>query len=61
MPDLGQSGGSDPNSNTSYARGLVESVVRRDDTTLIEALLADAIDHLCDAIDDLTSRGQSDR
>lgn len=57
---MGQSGATDPNSNTAYARGLVENIVRRDDTTLIEALLADAIDHLCDAIDDLTSRGQSE-
>jgi hypothetical protein len=40
-------------SDTEQARRLAQEVVRRDDTTIIEALLADAIGHLADALDEL--------
>jgi acyl CoA:acetate/3-ketoacid CoA transferase alpha subunit len=46
-------------SNTQQARKLAEEVVRREDTTVIEVLLADAIGHLADEIDAL--REQHDR
>lgn len=40
-------------SNTDEARRLAREVVERDDTTLREALLADAVGHLADQLDDL--------
>lgn len=45
-----------PSSDTAEARRLAEEVVRRDDAKLTEALLADAIGHLCDEIDRLRAR-----
>lgn len=40
-------------SNTAQARKLAEEAIQRDDTTIIEALLAHAIELLADEIDAL--------